>query len=265
MGAGSFEMDTLVENVDKATLTTSDWTGDSLSELSALDYWTYRDPASTSPSFVAPSINIAILTNAAGPGTGFATLVFEPLYSYGNAAIQNGEWQHWDTFAASQTGFAGGWWTTRDVGTNCAFACYATIETLQALAPNATILSVGLNVGRGPASFVGAVDALSLTMAGARTTYDFESLQADKDGCKKSGWQDFHASDYKNQGDCVSFFASEKRRGPKPAIATGNAEHRSSRAVASTTKAHAAATKHHAKPVHVATSTTKDKARPKAK
>ncbi len=39
------------------------------------------------------------------------------------------------------------------------------------------------------------------------TTHTFES----KDSCKDGGWQDFAASPgpFKNQGDCVSFFASE--------------------------------------------------------
>jgi hypothetical protein len=84
LGDGSFEMTTTTPN-DKSTLVTSDWTGDLLSDLGGLTYSTFRDGVSSSPSFVAPSINIAIFTNATGPGTGFATLVFEPLYSYGNA------------------------------------------------------------------------------------------------------------------------------------------------------------------------------------
>src|SRR5262245_33202148 len=56
-GAGSFRMTTTVTNVDKSTLMTTDWTGHLLSDLSAMDYWTYRDGSSTSPSYVAPSIN----------------------------------------------------------------------------------------------------------------------------------------------------------------------------------------------------------------
>ena len=224
LGVGSFAMTTLTDN-DKATLVTSDWTGDPLSDLSGLSYWTYRDASSTSPSFVAPSINVAIYTNVSGPGTGFATLVFEPLYSYGNDAIDDGVWQQWDAFAPSQTGFAGGWWTTRQVGTVCATVCYADFATLLANAPDATIISVGLNVGRGPATFVGAVDALSLTMAGNTTTYDFEPLDADKEACKDGGWQDFHGVlTFKNQGDCVSFFASAKRQGPKDAAAKSAAK-----------------------------------------
>ncbi len=242
-GVGSFAMTTLTPD-DKATLVTSDWTGDPLSDLSALDYWTYRDAASTSPSFVAPSINVAIFTNATGPGTGFATLVFEPLYSYGNDAIVDGAWQQWDAFAPSQTGFAGGWWTTREVGTICASTCYADFATLLANAPDATILSVGVNVGRGPATFVGAVDALSLTMAGDTTTYDFEPLDADKEACKDGGWQDFHGElTFKNQGDCVSYFASAKRQGPKDdaAKSAARAAAKADRAAARTARAAAKA------------------------
>jgi hypothetical protein len=209
LGTGSFEMTTTVENVDKSTLLTSDFTGKHLSDLSALSYWTYRDGASTSAPYIAPSINVAIHTNASGPGTGFATLVFEPLYAYGNDAIDDDVWQHWDAFEPTHTGFAGGWWVTREVGALCAFACYADFATILANAPNATIDSVGLNVGRGPASFIGAVDGLSLTMAGETTTYDFEPLA--KNDCKQGGWADFFASLFKNQGDCVSSFASDGR------------------------------------------------------
>ncbi|MGH2473404.1 MAG: hypothetical protein ACRDG6_13625 [Candidatus Limnocylindria bacterium] len=41
------------------------------------------------------------------------------------------------------------------------------------------------------------------------TTYTFEP-EPTKDSCKKGGWQDFTSSPgpFKNQGDCVSFFAS---------------------------------------------------------
>lgn len=214
IGPGSFSMTTLTTN-GKATLFTTDWTGDPLSDLSAIDYWTYRDGTSTSPSYVAPSINISIFTNVPSQGMGFATLVFEPLYSYGNDAIDNDAWQHWDGLAPSVTGFAGGWWVTRQVGTICPTACYRTLADIKAQAPNATILGVGLNVGRGPASFVGAVDALSLTMAGQQTTYDFERLDESKGSCLNGGWQEFHDPVFKNQGDCVSFFASDNRHGPK--------------------------------------------------
>ena len=207
LGDGSYAMRALTAN-DKVTLVTGAWLGHDLAELSALDYWTYRDAASTSPGYVAPSINIAIYTNAGGPNTGFATLVYEPLYAYGNDAIDDGVWQSWDAFAPSQTGFAGGWWTTQPVGSVCKTDCYVPFAAFVANAPDATIISVGVNVGRGPASFIGAVDGLSLTMDGATTTYDFEPLDASKDGCKDGGWVDFHDHAFRNQGDCVSWYAS---------------------------------------------------------
>ncbi len=43
------------------------------------------------------------------------------------------------------------------------------------------------------------------------TTYTFEEVVAsDKERCKKGGWQDFESSPgpFKNQGDCVSYFAT---------------------------------------------------------
>ncbi len=43
------------------------------------------------------------------------------------------------------------------------------------------------------------------------TTYTFEPAPT-KDSCKKGGWQNFTSSPglFKNQGDCVSFFANGK-------------------------------------------------------
>jgi hypothetical protein len=260
-GVGSFEMTTLTDD-DKSTLVTNVWTGRPLSDLSALDYWTYRDASSTSPSYVAPSINVAIFTNATGPGTGFATLVFEPLYAYGNDAIHDGVWQDWDAFAPTQTNFAGGWWATRDVGTVCAFTCYADFATLLTNAPAATILSVGVNVGRGPSTFVGAVDALSLTMAGDTTTYDFEPLDADKEACKDGGWQDFHISPpYRNQGDCVSFFASGLRRGLHGA-ASASADKTAAKATAKTDRTAAKTARIDARITARSTTTATDRSAP---
>ena len=112
-------------------------------------------------------------------------------------------------------GFPGGWWTTQPVGSICATSCYTTLAGLKAAAPLATIDLVGLNVGRGPASFIGAVDALSLTMGNETTTYDFERLDESKGSCLNGGWQEFHDPIFRDQGDCVSFFASDNRHGPK--------------------------------------------------
>lgn len=228
LGDGSYAMRTQTAN-DKVTLVTGAWFEQPLADLTGLDYWTYRDGTSTSPSYVAPSINVAIFTNASGPGTGFATLVYEPLYAFGNDAILDDTWQHWDTFVPGEAGFAGGWWVTRQVGAICAIACYTTFEDIVANAPDATIISVGVNVGRGPATFLGATDALSVTYGGATTTFDFEPLVEDKDGCKDGGWADFHDQTFTNQGRCVSWFASENGRAHRADAANEAAERRAER------------------------------------
>ena len=228
LGDGSFAMRAFTAD-DKVTLVTGAWLGQPLADLTGLDYWTYRDGASTSPSYVAPSINIAIFTNIDGPGTGFATLVYEPLYAFGNDAINDDAWQWWDTFVPGQQGFAGGWWATRQVGSICQTACYTTFDDIVANAPDATILSVGVNVGRGPASFIGATDGLSVTYLGETTTFDFEPLAEDKDGCKDGGWADFHDQTFTNQGQCVSWFASVNGREHRADAANEQAERRAER------------------------------------
>ena len=212
LGAGSLQLQTTTPN-DQIQLLGSRFTGRPLSDLTGLTYWTYRSHASTSPSYIAPAINIAIYTNASGPGTGFATLVFEPLYAYGNSAIHDDVWQRWDTFAPSQTTVAGGWWTTRQVGSCAAFTCYATLDQLKAQAPHATILGLGVDVGKGPASFIGNVDDLSVTMGDQTTTFDFE-LAGGKAACKRGAWAYVASPSFRNQGGCVSYFARQQGRHP---------------------------------------------------
>ena len=107
------------------------------------------------------------------------------------------------------------------------FKCFVDWETVLANNPEATIIvagegagALGVNLGRGPGgSFLGNVDALSVTFDGMKTVYDFEPKTLDKGSCKDGGWEELTDGDgnaFVNQGDCVSYFASDgKTRGPR--------------------------------------------------
>ena len=221
-GIGSLQLTADDLSTDKVTLVTDAFDGRPIAELEALSYWTYRDGSSTSAGHVVPSINIFI-TNAGPDGeVTWAPLVWEPIYPFGAGAITDGIWQQWDTMAESETNLAGGWWSTRALGAICAFDCFVSWETVQEENPHATIIvagsgagAVGINLGRGPGgSFLGAADGLLLTMDGATTTFDFEPKALEKGECKDGGWRnltDGEGRPFVNQGDCVSYFASEGR------------------------------------------------------
>ncbi len=84
------------EDSDKANLKTTAHLGLRLDAIDAMGYQTHRSSESTGQPFHVPAINMEIFTNADGSGTGYTTLVFEPVYqSGGAAAVQTGTWQAW--------------------------------------------------------------------------------------------------------------------------------------------------------------------------
>ncbi len=112
-----------------------------------------------------------------GDGSSYATLVWEPIYAYGSAALMTDTWQTWDAMAASQTSFGGGWWSTTTIPGVCAFNCFVSWDDIVAANPDAKIkYGFGVNIGSGwNGAFSGAVDALTLTSDAGTTTYDFEA------------------------------------------------------------------------------------------
>lgn len=225
-GTGSLQMAAPDLGSDKIALGTTNHGGVPIAELEGLVYSTYRDASSTAPAHVVPSINIFITNGGPNGDVTWAPLVWEPVYAYPAAAFTAGQWNEWNTMAASQTSFGGGWWSTRTLGTIDAFADYVSWETVLEQNPHATIIaqagngSFGVNLGTGPAgTFLGNVDGLSATFNGVTTTYNFEPKTLTKDDCKDGGWEsltDAEGNPFVNQGDCVSYFASDgKTRGQK--------------------------------------------------
>ena len=175
LGVGSLEMGT-TDGTDKAQLFNYDHVGTSLADIDSITYATYRDSSSTNPLAQYPAINIEV--DYAGDGSSYTTLVWEPIYAYGQSNLAVDTWQTWDTMAASQTTWQGGWWSTKDIPGVCAFNCFVDWDTIVTNNPNAKILyGFGVNIGSGwNGLFSGAVDALALTVNGETTTYDFEPV-----------------------------------------------------------------------------------------
>ncbi len=175
LGVGSLEMGTTASQ-DKAQLFNYDHIGTLLADIESITYATYRDGSSTNPPAQYPAINIEV--DYVGDGSSYTTLVWEPIYAYGQSNLAVDTWQTWDTMAPSQTGFGGGWWSTKDIPGVCPFNCFVDWETIVQNNPDAKIkYGFGVNVGSGwNGVFTGAVDALTLTVNAETTTYDFEPV-----------------------------------------------------------------------------------------
>lgn len=214
LGTGSFAF-TVPDN-GKVTLSTAIPAGQLLSAVDTVSYATYRDGSSTMPGYVDPSLNIEICAGGI-VGTsceGYTTLVWEPVYAYGTPAngndpVVDGSWQTWDALGHTSTSYSGGWWSTHAIPGVCAANCFVSLSSIQAANPDAVILSFGVNLGHGPAgTFAGAADALTLGLGGTTTVYDLEPATPANEQCKHGGWTTFTTPSFRNQGACVSYFAS---------------------------------------------------------
>lgn len=222
MGTGSFEFN--VPDDGKVTLSTGTVFGQPLSAVNAVSYATYRASSSTMPGNLAPSLNMEICAGGVSGGTcdTYTTLVWEPVYAYGTTAntnnpVVNDTWQTWNALGHTSSSYTGGWWSTRTIPDLPAFDHFVSLAEIQAANPDAVILSFGVNVGKGPAgTFSGNADALTLGLNGDTTAYDLEHAVtlAGKDQCKDGGWMTSTSPTFKNQGDCVSFFASDGKTHP---------------------------------------------------
>ncbi len=220
-GSGSFQF--TIPNNGKVTLSTNAVAGLPLSAVDTVAYATYRDSASTMPGNVAPSLNMEICSGGFSGAScnGYTTLVWEPVYAYGTSANGNNPivpdtWQQWNALDHTSASYTGGWWTTHAIGSVCAYNCFVSLDEIKAAAPDAAILSFGVNVGHGPSgTFSGNADALTLGVNGNTTVYDFEHAVTltSKNDCKHGGWATSTNPSFKNQGDCVSYFATGGKNG----------------------------------------------------
>lgn len=191
--------------LDKAQFFYEGLAGSPLAQLEAISYWTYRDAASsgaTSDPQVRIALNVEIVGDLGG-GQTFTTLVFEPYLGINDASqsLVDNTWQQWDAAA-------GEWWSTRATGSQPTRSTLLTWDEVQAAYPGAVLGRAGFNLGSFNPLQVQAADGLTFNT----TTFDFQPRVFDKADCKGGGWEtNFPAGQFKNQGDCVSYFASSGR------------------------------------------------------
>jgi hypothetical protein len=207
-GTDHLLIETPTDGADKATVLTYEFVGEPLSSIETLGYRSLVTGESAADVRQAPALNIEIDRNGGTlePGD-YATLVWEPLYAGESTAA--GEW-----LTRSPSTSDGGWWSTRNVpvATGVAGALgfpsfTAGWDEVQAALPAATVLRIGINQGSGNPGLVSEVDLLRVN----ETVYDFGLAPTRKDQCKSGGWTAFEAPAFRNQGDCVSFVASQSR------------------------------------------------------
>ncbi|HXR49528.1 MAG TPA: hypothetical protein VN778_00670, partial [Verrucomicrobiae bacterium] len=189
-----------------------------LSSVTQLSYSTKQN-APVGP-IADPSYQLAICATGAttsgcnpqvSPGTGssFTTLVYEP-YQGGQGAIVNNTWQNWNISSG------GLFWSTHTVvcsggtllGTPGGPASY-TLAQVQSTCPDALVSQFGVNIGTNNPGYDVEADLFNFN----GTTYNFEpfATATTKDQCKEGGWQnvtDNNGNHFKNQGDCVSYVAT---------------------------------------------------------
>ncbi len=166
-GKGSVEF-TIGSNGDSyETLRTAGFDTVKLSDLTALDYWTYVSQGGTGGQ--AAYIDLYVDWN--GDNVRDDILTFEPVYQTTQGAVVLNTWQNWDALG-------GLWWSDVSGGPPPLF----TLATYIASHPNTTILGGGeasfiLASGCGGSAwtnFVGNADKLTVGVSGVNTTFNFE-------------------------------------------------------------------------------------------
>ena len=188
---------------DKVTFSKLAPVGTTLAALDATDISYFTKRIAGGAQQVA-ALNIAVDSNGAAAG-GFTTLVFEPVYNTDQGPVTDGAWQRWD---ANDDAI---WWSSNPIPSAPNRDTFVSLDTIIASNPDAVVLTIAVNQGGGNPGLVTAVDAYSAL----GTTYDFETVSTpprSADECRDGGWQsNFAAGEFRNQGDCVSYFASNGR------------------------------------------------------
>lgn len=198
-GKGSVHFKLASDGNDRQIIGTKGYIGTKLSDITTLQYSTYR-ASEDAGNNLAISLQFDIRYRPTDTAYG-GRLVYEPYQGAIDNDVPTGAWQTWNTLA-------GKWWASRTngSGTNgyCAQDYPCSWQEVLNLFPEATINERLLLKAGGPwATFEGNADALKVGILGNTTTFDFERGPTNKDECKDGGFTGI----YKNQGECVSFFA----------------------------------------------------------
>ena len=140
---------------------------------------------------IPPGFQLVVDFDGSGDGDGI--LVGEPIYN-GSWWLNNAAEQFVKDGAPSTTGVSGSSW-------------HGTLDAWSAAFPDAEVLAFGFSLGSGVLGD-GVINAIEF--AGDRYTFA-QAVQLDsKDECKDGGWATSTSPEFRNQGDCVSHFATQK-------------------------------------------------------
>jgi hypothetical protein len=87
-------------------------------------------------------------------------------------------------------------------------ANHGTLDQWRTAFPDATVAAFGFSLGSGVKGD-GVLNAIDF--AGTRYTFGTHVVLSSKDECKRGGWETSTKPVFRNQGDCVSSFASAKK------------------------------------------------------
>ena len=206
-GTGALQL-TTTDASSKIQMLTGQDAGLKLSDVKGnISYYAKQlSVAAGTPNQLA-SVNLFIDPDGAGTTYTYAPLILEPVYQ--PQAIITNTWQKWDGSAATAK-----WWSTKTFPGVTAFMPNdgPNIDQISAANPDAVILGYGFNQGSGNAGLTSAVDGLTI----GSKTFDFGPRVFTATDCKDGGWAtSFTADTFKNQGDCVSFYASNGKTHPQ--------------------------------------------------
>lgn len=141
---------------------------------------------------IPPAFQLVVDFNADGAADGI--LVGET--AYGNDWwLSNGSAQFVKDGAPVQSGGSGSYY-------------HGTLDQWRGAFPDAVVTAFGFSLGSGVLGD-GIINALNF--AGTSYTFSAPVVLTSKEDCKNGGWVTSTSPVFKNQGDCVSFFASAKR------------------------------------------------------
>ncbi len=177
-GTGSLRL-TTPNTADGIFLGTNVYSGTRFSDITRLEYSTYRQAPDSGVLAIALQINVDYdLTDNDTSWQG--RLVFEPYHT--GAAVLSQTWQTWDTMSGA------GWFATGAPGNgSCPMSSPCTWAQVLANWPNAGVHDVHsgimLKAGSGWTGFDGNADQLVIGVNGTNTTYDFEPETPCADTC----------------------------------------------------------------------------------
>jgi hypothetical protein len=218
--AGEDSAEISVDGTERVNLATYRFSNTALADITELKFSTYN----------------ALDTNMAGEGSdrsGFLhfnvdfdgtdtwqrRLVFVPSL---NGEVAQDEWQEWDAIngGAALWRYSGATWP----GTTTPGTTPMTWSQILAQYPGISIRDtdafLGVRVGEPYADgYTENIDKFVFGTAAQTTVFDFEQdpvRLANKDQCKEGGWRNSEDPVFKNQGDCVSSFASKGKAKGNP-------------------------------------------------